>query len=75
MERTFRVDFRGVQAHVGQVDQLGAVGARGAARGDVVAFGSPSPDRSLVAHELAHVQQQRQAGSEALAASRTRVAA
>src|SRR3954462_2942516 len=62
MEHAFGHDFSGVQAHTGQRDALTPIGARAAARGDVVAFGDPSPDKHTVAHELAHVVQTRQAG-------------
>jgi hypothetical protein len=67
MESAFGADFSGVQAHVGTGSIAGAVGA---AQGEVVAFASPDPSPALVAHELAHVQQQRGAGYGAVAASR-----
>jgi len=64
MERSFGLDFSGVQAHLGggAGPGLDALGAHAAAQGEVVAFASPSPDRELVAHELAHVAQHRNGG-------------
>ena len=69
MEQMFGEDFSGVEAFTGADAALAQVGARGAAQGDVVAFASATPDRSLVAHELTHVVQQRQAGPAAMALS------
>lgn len=69
MEHAFGHDFSGVQAYTGQRDALTPIGARAAARGDVVAFGDPSPDKHTVAHELAHVMQARQAGGSIVQAS------
>lgn len=69
MESVFGADFSGVEAHVGK-DELGAVGARGAAQGNTVAFADASPSPALVAHELAHVEQQRKSATTSLAASR-----
>jgi hypothetical protein len=59
-------DLSGVRAHVGgaATAAAGALGARGYALGDAVAFAA-SPDLHLVAHEVAHVLQQR--GGVALA--------
>jgi hypothetical protein len=71
MERTFGQPFGAVRAHVGQGEDLAELGARAAARGDDVAFAAADPDRAVVAHELTHVVQQRQAGAVAVAASRT----
>src|SRR5262249_41684784 len=70
MEHAFGTDFSGVQAHVGQAAALDGAGAHAAAKGDTVAFGPSSPSVGLVAHELTHVVQQRQSGTNALAASR-----
>ncbi len=70
MERLFGEDLSGVTAHVGASASLGAAGARGAAQGDTVAFASANPSPSLVAHETAHVVQQRRAGGGAPAFSR-----
>jgi hypothetical protein len=60
VEQMFGASFEGVQAHVG-VD-LSALGARAAAKGDTVAFADARPSRELVAHEMTHVMQQRNAG-------------
>ncbi|HEY5925668.1 MAG TPA: DUF4157 domain-containing protein [Kofleriaceae bacterium] len=53
-------DISGVRAHVGgeAAAATGALGARGYAYGDAVAFAA-SPDLRLAAHEAAHVVQQR----------------
>lgn len=55
-----RHDLSGVRAHVGGAAAAAAdaLGARGYALGDAVAFAGP-PDLHLVAHEVAHVVQQR----------------
>ncbi len=70
MERLFGQDLSGVTAHVGASASLGAEGARGAAQGETVAFASTNPSPSLVAHETAHVVQQRRFGAGAAAFSR-----
>jgi hypothetical protein len=60
-----------VRAHVTQPaveDGLGALGSSAAAHGSSIAFRDPVPDRSVDAHELAHVVQQRRAGEHAVAA-------
>jgi hypothetical protein len=67
MERAFGEDFGGVRAHLGQAGAMGEMGAVAAARGDDVAFASAVPDRGEVAHELAHVVQQRRGGPVAVA--------
>jgi hypothetical protein len=63
MEHAFGQDFGSVRAKVGASAALGEIGAMGAARDEEIAFASPSPDRGVVAHELAHVVQRRRAGS------------
>lgn len=63
MEVAFGEDFSAVEAHLGQGEALGRMGARAAASGERVAFGSAQPDRELVAHELTHVVQARQGSS------------
>ena len=63
MEHAFGQDFGSVRAKVGASAALDEIGAMGAARGEEIAFASPSPDRGVVAHELAHVVQRRRAGS------------
>jgi len=64
MERSFGEDFSGVRAHLGDPPRAGldALGANAAARSDTIAFGTATPDRALVAHELTHVVQQRRHG-------------
>ena len=65
MQAAFGRDFAGVTAHVGTASArygLGALGANAAAFGDSVAFAESDPDAHVVAHELAHVVQQRGAG-------------
>lgn len=66
MESAFGRDFGDVRAHVGgaaAVEGLSTLGAKAAAHGHLVAFSEASPGRELVAHELAHVVQQRGATS------------
>jgi hypothetical protein len=70
MERLFGEDLSSVKAHTGAAHSLAQVGARAAAQGESVAFASTTPGPSLVAHETAHVIQQRRAGSGAVAWSR-----
>lgn len=63
MERAFGQSFDGVQAHLGDPAAergLAALGAAGATMGSTVAFRTPNPSKELVAHELTHVQQNRQ---------------
>lgn len=62
MEHAFSHDFSSVQAHLGQPEGMASLGAAAAVRGDQVAFAAASPDKQLVAHELAHVVQARNAG-------------
>jgi outer membrane protein OmpA-like peptidoglycan-associated protein len=61
MESSFGASFGGVQAHLGQSGVQGA-GANALTQDEVMAFGSGSPDRETVAHELTHVLQARNAG-------------
>lgn len=68
MERVFGESFGDVQVTTGD-SGLGARGIRGAAEGNAVRFADAQPDRGLVAHELTHVVQQRQAGSASVALS------
>lgn len=68
MEAAFGTDFGNVTAHVGDGaarDGLHAMSAEAAARGEQVAFRDAAPTAETVAHELAHVVQQRQAGTPA----------
>jgi Domain of unknown function (DUF4157) len=62
MERSFGQSFAGVEVHTGQALQMKALGANAATQGERVAFATPNPGPELVAHELTHVVQQRQAG-------------
>lgn len=62
MEAAFDTSFAGVSAHLGTPEAragLSELGAHAAALGQTVAFADANPDRHLVAHELAHVLQQR----------------
>ncbi len=63
VEQMFGTSFSGVQAHVGA--DLTALGAQAAAAGTSVAFADAQPSRELVAHEMTHVMQQRNASSAA----------
>ena len=65
LESAFGQSFAGVEAHVGTPEAragLADLGARAAAHGESVAFAEPHPDVHLVAHEVAHVVQQRNGG-------------
>ncbi|MEZ4268492.1 MAG: DUF4157 domain-containing protein [Myxococcota bacterium] len=62
MEGAFGVDLGGVRAHTGKSDEMSAMGARAATDGSSVAFADAQPGKELVAHEVAHVVQNRQAG-------------
>ena len=62
MEAAFGTRFGDVRAHLGgpAAEQgLGELGAHAAAQGNTIAFRSAAPSERLVAHELAHVVQQR----------------
>ncbi|MEZ4364373.1 MAG: DUF4157 domain-containing protein [Kofleriaceae bacterium] len=61
LESGFGVDLGGVRAHTdgAAAQACTAMGAEAFAYGDNVAFASASPSRELVAHEVAHVIQQR----------------
>ena len=71
MEQAFGQDFSGVRSYTGQAGAMGQLRAEAAAQGDDVAFADASPSRHLVAHELTHVVQQRQAGGGAVHGSDT----
>ncbi len=60
MERAFGEDFSSVKAHLGQREAMSRIGAQAATQGDSIAFATSNPDRTLVAHELAHVVQGRE---------------
>jgi hypothetical protein len=73
MERAFGQSFADVHAHVGTPEAqrgLARLGAGAAALGRSVAFAERDPGEHVVAHELAHVVQQRR-GSQAVQAKRT----
>jgi Domain of unknown function (DUF4157) len=73
MEAAFGTSFDAVRAHAGGPEAragLTALGARAATRGPVVVFGEAAPAPALVAHELAHVVQQRR-GVSGVACERT----
>ncbi len=70
MQALFGEDFSGVQVTTNQAEELAPMGARAAAEGEAIRFASATPEPSLVAHELTHVVQQRQAGETALAAKK-----
>lgn len=61
MSAAFGTDFGGVQAFTGREASVAceALDARAYVRGNRAVFADSSPDRSVVAHELAHVVQQR----------------
>lgn len=61
MEEAFGEDLSNVKVGLGQTD-LRDRGIRGTANGDHVAFADASPDRWMVAHEIAHVVQARHVG-------------
>jgi hypothetical protein len=66
MEQAFGQSFAGVAAHVGTPQArrgLARLGARAAAFGESVAFADANPDTADIAHELAHVVQQRAGGA------------
>lgn len=65
MESAFGTSFSDVRAYLGGHEAesgLSALGARAATRGNEIAFRESSPSEKLVAHELAHVVQQRNGG-------------
>ena len=67
MEGLVGESLASVEAYTGR-SELSALGARGAAMGDKIAFAPSAPDAGLVAHELTHVLQQRRAGAHSFAA-------
>lgn len=68
MQRRFGHDLSGVRAHVGMGGALEALDAQAATFGDDVAFSTRHPSVELVAHEVAHVLQQRGGGARGVAA-------
>lgn len=65
MEQAFGQSFGGVRVFMDTAAQAAAqaLGAEAYTMGEQLAFGSPSPAKEVVAHELAHVVQQRLPGS------------
>lgn len=66
LERAFGEDLSDVRVGLGDEQATGLLdteGAEAAAVGDAILFSTPNPSLELVAHEVAHVLQQRQAGS------------
>ena len=61
MEASFGTSFADVRVHTGEAARTAAaqLGAEAFTTGNQIAFVSSSPDRELVAHELAHVVQAR----------------
>jgi len=62
MERSFGASFSGVKSYMGQTVQMRSLRAQAAAQGESIAFASENPGKELVAHELAHVAQNKRAG-------------
>ena len=66
MESAFGASFADVRVHLGgddAVSSLHALGARAATRGNEIIFRDALPTPGLIAHELAHVLQQRRGAS------------
>jgi hypothetical protein len=66
MERRFGRSFADVRVSVDPV-ATATVGARAYTLGTQIVFATASPDRELVAHELAHVVQQREGRAQSVA--------
>lgn len=62
MSSAFAEDFSSVRAYFGRRGQFDGMNASAATEGESIAFASESPSPGLVAHELAHVSQNRRAG-------------
>jgi nucleoid-associated protein YgaU len=60
MEHAFGEDFSKVSAYFGRDKEMGRINANAATYGERVVFSDAAPGKKLVAHELAHVVQQRQ---------------
>lgn len=70
METAFGEHFGDVQAYFSRAEPLALLGAEAATRGGRVAFRDASPSKETVAHELAHVVQERHGGSASPAPAR-----
>jgi hypothetical protein len=66
METAFGTGFSDVRSYFGRHGEMTELSASAAARGAQIAFASGAPDKGVVAHELAHVVQHRQAHSTAV---------
>jgi hypothetical protein len=64
-QRSFGVDFADVKVRVDAQEELTRIGAEAATHDDTVVFADSNPDRRTVAHELAHVVQNRKASTAA----------
>lgn len=62
MEALFGEDFSNVEVVFGATRATDALGTQAATQGERIQFASSSPDKEVVAHELAHVVQQRHSG-------------
>ena len=67
IERVFGADFSTVESIRGESDLLTSLGARAAAWPETVAFASETPHPRVVAHELAHILQYRNAPRDSMA--------
>ncbi|MCK6506501.1 DUF4157 domain-containing protein [Myxococcota bacterium] len=65
VEALLGVDLGGVQAFLGQQDELARRGADAAASGDVIAFADTSPTLEQVVHEVVHLVQELEHGPAA----------
>jgi hypothetical protein len=65
MERAFDADFSSVRAFSDRAPELRPLHALAATRGEQAVFASPRPDKATVAHELAHVMQNRRSSASA----------
>jgi hypothetical protein len=59
MESAFGQDFSGVRVSLGRRDAMDSFNARAATFGEHIVFADSSPDKTLIAHETAHIAQQR----------------
>ncbi|HLL22296.1 MAG TPA: DUF4157 domain-containing protein, partial [Kofleriaceae bacterium] len=69
METAFKQDFSNVRVTLGAAAEMDAIGAHAVTSGEHVTFASEAPGQELVAHELAHVVQQRRGGGAGAQAS------
>jgi hypothetical protein len=59
MQRAFGERFDDVAVYLGRAESLAPLGVDAATRGEAIVFAESSPERETVAHELAHVVQNR----------------